>query len=109
MSKLTKNTSFFRVMTNLSHLCGTGMFEVGMGAAASFPWHVLLTVTGMRAGTQFGCSSQVLNADSPACIENLLKWEKSPGAVDTIWKITELLYWKENNLYFHFFLFPSSL
>lgn len=35
-------------MTNLSHLCGTGMFEVGMGVAASSPWHLLLTVTGMR-------------------------------------------------------------
>lgn len=35
MSKLTKNTSFLGAMTNPSHLCGTGMFEVGMGVAAS--------------------------------------------------------------------------
>lgn len=51
MSQLTKNTPFLGVMTNLSHLCGTRMFEVGMGVAASFPWHLLLTETGMRTGT----------------------------------------------------------
>lgn len=110
MSKLAKNTSFLGVMTNPSHLCGTGMFEVGMGVAASSLWHLLLTVTGMRiwahslaVPVRFSVLTLLL------VLEICWNGKKVQEQLIQFGRLQKCCTGKKTNYIFHFFLFPSSL
>lgn len=110
MSKLTKNTSFLGVMTNLSHLCGTGMFEVGMGVAANSPWHLLLTVTGMRTWAHsLTVAVSFLMPTLLLVLEICWNGKKVQEQLIQLGRLHKCCSGKKTNCIFYFFLFSSSL
>lgn len=97
-------------MTNRSHFCGTGMFEVGMGVAASSPWHLLLTVTGMRTWAHsLAVPVRFLMPTLLLVLEICWNGEKVQEQLIEFGRLWKCCTGKKTNCIFHFFLFPSSL